>query len=210
MRIVDLASADPQILEQVARLLYDGFRDHYPNACPDLKSGRVQVTSSLIPGRISRVAIHDDGTVLGWIGAIPDYNGHAWELHPLVVRPDFQGQGIGRALVADLERLISVPEGVTLFLGSDDEDNRTSLGGVDLYPDVTTHIINIKNLDRHPYEFYQKLGFVIVGLVPDANGPGKPDIIMAKRVAGHKSYVTRLPEENDLERSNGYQPNNNR
>jgi hypothetical protein len=30
---------------------------------------------------------------------------------------------------------------------------------------------------------YQKLGFVIVGVMPDANGPGKPDIYMAKRVS---------------------------
>jgi len=34
-----------------------------------------------------------------------------------------------------------------------------------------------------PFEFYQKCGFVIVGVVPDANGLGKPDILMAKRVA---------------------------
>ncbi len=29
---------------------------------------------------------------------------------------------------------------------------------------------------------YQKRGFVIVGVVPDANGLGKPDILMAKRI----------------------------
>jgi len=32
------------------------------------------------------------------------------------------------------------------------------------------------------YEFYQKLGFTIVGIIPDANGWGKPDILVAKRV----------------------------
>jgi aminoglycoside 6'-N-acetyltransferase I len=31
-------------------------------------------------------------------------------------------------------------------------------------------------------EFHQKLGYTVVGVVPDANGPGKPDISMAKRV----------------------------
>ena len=59
----------------------------------------------------------------------------------------------------------------------------TTLSNTELYPDVTPHIANIKNLRGHPYEFYQKLGFVIVGVVPDANGMGKPDILMAKRVA---------------------------
>jgi len=26
------------------------------------------------------------------------------------------------------------------------------------------------------------MGYAIVGVIPDANGPGKPDIIMAKRM----------------------------
>jgi hypothetical protein len=33
---------------------------------------------------------------------------------------------------------------------------------------------------RHPNEFYQKLGYEIVGVIPDANGLGKHDILMAK------------------------------
>ena len=41
---------------------------------------------------------------------------------------------------------------------------------------------NIRNLNNHPYEFYLKVGFAIVGVIPDANGPGKPDIMMAKSV----------------------------
>jgi len=39
----------------------------------------------------------------------------------------------------------------------------------------------IRNLHGHPYEFYEKLGYTVVGVLPDANGPGKPDIFMAKR-----------------------------
>jgi hypothetical protein len=35
-------------------------------------------------------------------------------------------------------------------------------------------------LRGHSYEFYQKLGFSIIGAMPDANGLGKPDIYMAK------------------------------
>jgi hypothetical protein len=40
----------------------------------------------------------------------------------------------------------------------------------------------IQNLGHHPFEFYRKVGFTIVGLLPDANGFGKPDIFMAKRI----------------------------
>ena len=51
-----------------------------------------------------------------------------------------------------------------------------------LYKNTYKHIEQIKNRGSHPYEFYQKCGFKIVGILPDANGPGKPDIFMAKRV----------------------------
>ena len=67
-----------------------------------------------------------------------------------------------------------------MWLGTDDEDGMTTLSLVNLYSDIPGRIANVKNLKRHPYEFYQKLGFRIVGVLPDANGPGKPDIYMAK------------------------------
>jgi aminoglycoside 6'-N-acetyltransferase I len=105
-----------------------------------------------------------------------------WELHPLVVCPQSQGQGVGRALVEDLVGAVRARGGLTLTLGSDDDDEMTSLSGVELYPDPWPHIASIRNLRRHPYEFYQKCGFVITGVVPDANGLGKPDILMARRV----------------------------
>ena len=58
----------------------------------------------------------------------------------------------------------------------------TTLSNVDLYADVPGYIANIRNLKGHPYEFYQKLGYTITGVVPDANGIGKPDILMSKRL----------------------------
>jgi hypothetical protein len=36
---------------------------------------------------------------------------------------------------------------------------------------------------EHPGEFYLRLGFRIVGVLPDANGRGKPDIFVAKSLA---------------------------
>ena len=99
-----------------------------------------------------------------------------------MVHPDYQRRGVGRALVADLEDNVRRRGGTTIWLGADDENNQTSLGGIDMYPNVLDHLSNIRNLNNHPYEFYLKVGFTIVGVIPDANGPGKPDIMMAKRV----------------------------
>jgi len=120
--------------------------------------------------------------VLGWVSGISHYSGNVWELHPLVVRPDSQGKGIGRALVTDLEHQARERGGITISVGTDDEDNMTTLSGIDLYPNVLEHLGRIRNQQDHPYEFFQKLGFVIVGAMPDANGPGKPYRYLAKRV----------------------------
>ena len=183
MRIIDLEPNDQQAVQQTARLLVEGFKEHWPNAWPNLDAALQEVQTRFGPDRISRIAVDDHGTVLGWIGGTKQYDGHVWELHPLVVRPDCQRQGLGRALVADLEAQVSARGGLTLWLGTDDENDMTTLSRVNLYSNVLEHLASIRNLHGHPYEFYQKLGFVIVGVMPDANGPGKPDIFMAKPVA---------------------------
>ena len=182
MRIIDLAAENEVLIRQVAELLFEGFKEYWPEAWPDLASARQEVQASFGDDRLSRVAVDDQGQVLGWIGGIKQYEGHVWELHPLVVRPDSRQQGVGRALVNDLEEQVRRRGGLTLCLGTDDEANMTTLGGQDLYPDVLERLAGIRNLKGHPYEFYQKVGFVLIGVMPDANGPGKPDIYMAKRV----------------------------
>lgn len=182
MDIRDLTHGDERGVQQAAEMLVAAFADLAPEAWPDLPSALAEVQDMLAPERICRCARDRDGNVLGWIGGIPQYDGHVWELHPLVVRPDRQRQGIGRALVADLEGLVRARGGLTIMLGSDDERNRTTLGGVELYDAPWRHIRDIRDLGGHPLVFYQKMGYTVVGFVPDANGWGRPDILLAKRV----------------------------
>jgi aminoglycoside 6'-N-acetyltransferase I len=188
VQIVDLFPGNESAIHQAAVLLVEGFHEHWPAAWPDIDAALAEVREALEPGKICRAAIDEDGSLLGWIGGIPGYGGNVWELHPLVVRPDRRNRRIGRALVADLENRVRERRGLTLWLGTDDEDDMTSLSDVDLYEDLPGHLARIRNLKGHPFEFYRKCGFVVAGVVPDANGPGKPDILMAKRVrdASHR------------------------
>ncbi|MCY3691146.1 MAG: GNAT family N-acetyltransferase [Chloroflexota bacterium] len=184
MRITELAAASSYAKEQAAALLVEGFAEHWPDAWPNLDAARLTVRESLSPGRIARAALDGaDGKLLGWAAAEPLYHGNVWELTVLVVRPSQQRQGIGRALVSDMEERVREQGGLTIWLGSDDEDAMTSLAGVDLYPDPLAHLAGIRNYKGHPYEFYRKMGFAIAGVLPDANGLGKPDIFLAKSVA---------------------------
>ncbi len=182
MKIIDLTAGNHRAIEQTAKLLVEGFRNSGSPAWLHFEDALAEVNESLQAGRISRIALDEDGNVEGWVGGIEEYDGNVWELHPLVVHPGCQGQGVGRALVLDLESEVRKRGGHTIQLGTDDENYRTSLGGIDLYPNVLEKLQAIQNLNQHPFEFYQKVGFEIVGIIPDANGFGKPDIWMAKRV----------------------------
>lgn len=182
MKVINLHPEDTALIHQAAALLVEGFKDTGSTSWPDLEAGLEEVRESLQADRLSLAAIDESGVLLGWVSGIREYDGHAWELHGLVVKAELRGQGIGRALVAALEERVRELGGTTIYLGTDDENYRTSVSGTDLYPNVLENLLEIKNPGNHPYGFYQKVGFTIVGIIPDANGLGKPDIFMAKRV----------------------------
>jgi aminoglycoside 6'-N-acetyltransferase I len=183
VKIVDLRPDDAKTVQQVAALLVEAFA-HSPHFVKTTDAALTEVLASFAPGRLSRAALDDHGDAVGWVGGIEQYDGTAYELHPLAVKPSAQRRGIGRGLVCDLEEQARQRGAMTVILGTDDDFGGTTLFGADVYPDVCSHIAAIRNIADHPYEFYQKCGYVIVGLVPDANGFGKPDILMAKRVGG--------------------------
>lgn len=182
MRIIELSSADPAILEQAAEVLFVAFKKHWPLSWPDMNSAREELRKGLETGKIALAAMDEEGSLLGWIGAIEQYAGHTWELHPLAVHPSAQDKGIGSALVRALEERVGQRGGETIYLGTDDEDNMTSLSNRDLYSDLTGCLVEVHNLKHHPFGFYQRLGYTITGVIPDANGIGKPDIFMTKRL----------------------------
>jgi aminoglycoside 6'-N-acetyltransferase I len=182
MKILTLSPENDDLIQQAARLLIDAFHEHWPDAWPTHEEAMKEVYEMLENERICRVAVEEKRILLGIIGGIPGYDGNVWELHPLAVQPSEQGRGIGRALVEDLEEQVRLRGGLTITLGSDDEDSMTSLSNVDLYENLWEKIRDIRNYKNHPFEFYQKMGYVITGVVPDANGRGKPDILMGKRL----------------------------
>jgi aminoglycoside 6'-N-acetyltransferase I len=176
--ISDLNRDDEGDIEQAAALLVAAF----PHWLPTMAMARAEVEEALSEDRIC-LAARSGETILGWVGAIPQYS-HAWEVHPLVVKEDARGSGVGRALVAALEERLHSRGVLMLYLGSDDDGPTpgTSVGGIDLFPNVLSHAAALTVFD-HPVAFYRTIGFEVVGLIPDANGPGKPDILMAKRIA---------------------------
>lgn len=177
MEIKEFPRNDQALLRQAQELLQECF--------PQAYSGELAVQQMALCLEEERLAFmaEEDGNLLGFVGAMPQYGVTAWELHPLAVTEARRGEGIGAALVARLEKECAARGCLTLYLGTDDEFFQTSLSQGDLFEDTFQKIRNIQNLGHHPYEFYQKQGFQIVGVLPDANGPGKPDIWMAKRVS---------------------------
>jgi len=169
--------SNEQYLKEAANLLAACFPHAYSDCALD------EMKKILDEERIAVMAV-ENNHLIGFAGAIPQYGVTGWELHPLVVDEAYRNKGIGKKLVCLLEKEAALRGGIVMYLGTDDEFGKTSLFGIDLFDDLFEKIKAIKNLKNHPYEFYQKIGYKIVGIIPDANGFGKPDIWMAKRLVG--------------------------
>jgi aminoglycoside 6'-N-acetyltransferase I len=176
----DLATQTVSVREQAAASLVDDFDQ--PLGWPNLDAARAEVRRVVEEG-FGRAALEGE-TLLGWIGGLPEYDGRVWELHPLVVRRPFRRLGIGRALVSTFESEAARRGALTFTLGTDDMTGMTSLSGVDLYANIPQYLAELHDLGRgHPFLFYRRLGFVVTGVMPDANGHGRPDIYMSKPAA---------------------------
>jgi aminoglycoside 6'-N-acetyltransferase I len=93
-----------------------------------------------------------------------------------------QRQGHGRRLVRDVERLARAAGALTMQLGTSDTTAATSLSGVDLYDDTFGRLAGLVARRPHAVEFWRRVGYRVVGVVPDAEGPGMPSITLARRL----------------------------
>lgn len=179
MRLVAFAELSPAQVGAAARIL----REAIPG--PSYKQpGEAEAEVARFfdnPDRFAIAAI-EDPDLIGWVGGVRDYPS-SLQLHPLVVDPPRHRQGFGRALVGALEAR-AVAEGyLAMHLGSDDEVGGTNLFETDAFPDPLAKLAAIAPTRRgHAFFFYRKLGFVPVGIIPDANGFGRPDLLLSKRL----------------------------
>ncbi|HHA1786127.1 TPA: aminoglycoside 6'-N-acetyltransferase AAC(6')-Iaj [Enterobacter hormaechei subsp. xiangfangensis] len=162
-----------------ARILTNTFLDIGNKTWPTIQSAIDEVEECIDLPNICIGLIHNN-QLIGWVGLRPMYD-KTWELHPLVVRTDYQSKGIGSVLLAEVEKRAREVGIIGIILGTDDEYNKTSLSEITIDENnIFDAIQNIKNIHNHPYEFYQKNGYMIVGIIPNANGLRKPDIWMWK------------------------------
>lgn len=176
MRLIEMTSNDEKYIKDAAELIKQAFPGAYNdnNAIDEIKE-------CLEDEKVLIAAIEDD-LLIGFVGAMPQYGVTGWELHPLVVSESYRFKGIGSKLCFELESRLKDKGCVTIYLGSDDESNSTTLSDTNLFENTFEKIGKIENLKNHPFEFYQKIGYQIIGVIPDANGIGKPDIWLAKSI----------------------------
>ena len=125
----------------------------------------------------------ENNILIGYTGLLEMYSNITCELHPLIIKSGYRNMGIGSKLLKEIEREAKSKNVLNIMLGSDDEDFRTNLHQFDFNnTDISYIFDNIKNINNHPYEFYQKNGYKIAGIFPDANGIGKPDIWLWKQL----------------------------
>jgi len=181
-RIVDLVGHDREMIGRLGPLVFEALKQHAPNWLPTVNDATLEILESLTPGRLSRVLLNSSHEPVGWIGIVPHSGGRVWEIHPIAVATAHQGKGYGRVLIEDVERHAREQGVLTLWAGTSDEMGSTNLHDADLYADPAAAISGIESIRPHAWEFWASVGFTVVGLMPDAEGRGKPSIVLAKRV----------------------------
>ena len=184
VRIVDLSPRDGPLIDALVPISVRAGAMNSPGWLPTPERARAEIVRVAAGPGVCRALVEDD-VPRGWAGAAR-YSETAWELHPLLVDPERHGTGLGRRLVADVERLAAAAGALTMDVSTSDATGATTLGGVDLFADPLGALARLDVLDPavgHAFRFWQKAGYGVVGVLPDAEGLGVPSIRLAKSLA---------------------------
>jgi aminoglycoside 6'-N-acetyltransferase I len=180
MTIVDLDQLSAAQQDQLTELTFDAGAEHSPGWHPTLASARETIDEAR--DKLARVLLDEEARPVAWIAASHDW-GRLWEIHPMIVARAHQRRGFGRLLVREIEVRAARAGALTLTLSTSDMTGATSLSGVDLFADPARRLVELTTTKPHPVSFWIRLGFVVVGVTPDAEGPGMPSISLAKRLS---------------------------
>jgi ribosomal protein S18 acetylase RimI-like enzyme len=117
-------------------------------------SARRQLEAALSSGRAELLVAEREGSVIGYAWFIPrgafDRSGY---LRLLAVASPYHGQGIGAALLAELE------------------DKHLAAGGI---------VLLASTFNTRAHRFYERMGYRQVGLIPAYVGPGLDERVYFK------------------------------
>lgn len=130
-----------------------------------------------------------DGRLCGLLSAFPAYVGQILRLDLIAVAPDLQRRGVGSALLGSLQIAARARGFHSVLTSYPDEAGRTPLAGRNLYP---SPLASLSEFDRtaadsplsadSPLAFFLRSGFALTGVVPDAHGAGRPELLLARRL----------------------------
>lgn len=178
--IVPLAALDAPAVDQLAQVTLASALTHTAAWLADGDAAREELADALAPEKTALVLLAD-GAPIAWVAAAPDW-GRIWELHPLIVAVEHQRRGHGLRLVRAIEDIARAAGALTMLVGTSDTVQATSLSNVDLYDHPGTRIASMTVKAPHAVTFWQRAGYTVVGIVPDAEGPGQPSIQLARRL----------------------------
>ena len=154
-----LTRADRSRIEEITRAVGLFREDEIPVALEVFD----EAVGGATPNTYSTLGAEIDGRLAGWIcwGPTPCTLG-TYDLYWMAVDPDYQGAGLGTALLQDMER---------------------RLGGV-------ARLIVIETAGRPDYAgtraFYQSHGYSPVATIPDFYAPGDDQVVFVKKVRGER------------------------
>jgi aminoglycoside 6'-N-acetyltransferase I len=169
-------------IKQAAKILYMVFTENNDHVWLHNEKEAFDEVKECIEGENICIGIKLENNLIGMAGIRPMYK-KTWELHPMAIKNEYQGKGYGKILLNKIEEIGNKNGIIGIVVGSDDETNKTSLSEKEINGEnIFEEIMNIKNYKNHPYEFYKKCGYSIVGIIPNANGQNKPDIWLWKDI----------------------------